>query len=142
LLENSAFEMPDRALFWHYPHYGNQGGEPSSIIRDNDWKLIHYWEDGRKELYNLKSDPYEQSDLADENPQMAEQLSNRLDSWLIEVNAEFPVKDPDYDQEKAQKRRDMIVNELLPELEQKRMDVLSAGFEPNDDWWGSKVTVD
>jgi len=36
-----------RPLIWHYPHYGNQGGEPSSIIRLGDWKLIHYYEDGR-----------------------------------------------------------------------------------------------
>ena len=36
--------IPERALYWHYPHYGNQGGEPSSIIRQGDWKLIHYYE--------------------------------------------------------------------------------------------------
>jgi beta-glucosidase len=141
LLENSAFEMPDRALFWHYPHYGNQGGEPSSIIRDNDWKLIHYWEDGRNELYNLKSDPFEQSDLAGKNPQIAGQLASKLISWLTEVNAELPDKDPDYDPEKARKRHDMIVNELMPKLEQQRKDILSAEFRPNDDWWGSKVTL-
>ncbi len=142
LLENSAIEMPARSLFWHYPHYGNQGGEPSSIIRDNDWKLIHYWEDGRNELYNLESDPYEQTDLASKNPQVAGQLANKLNSWLKQVNAKLPMKDPNYDQEKAQQRRDMIVDELLPKLEQERKDMLSAEFEPNDDWWGSKVTLD
>lgn len=40
-----------RPLYWHYPHYGNQGGEPSSIIQFDEWKLIHYWEDGHQELY-------------------------------------------------------------------------------------------
>ena len=49
-------EIEERDLFWHYPHYGNQGGEPSSIIRSGDWKLIYYHEDGRDELYNLADD--------------------------------------------------------------------------------------
>ena len=39
-------KIAKRPLYWHYPHYGNQGGEPSSIISQNDWKLIHYHEDG------------------------------------------------------------------------------------------------
>ena len=47
-------QIAPRPLFWHYPHYGNQGGEPSSIIRKDDWKLIHYWEDDRNELYHLR----------------------------------------------------------------------------------------
>ena len=55
----------DRPLFWHYPHYGNQGGEPSSIIRKDGWKLIHYWEDDRNELYHLPDDIGEQKDLAE-----------------------------------------------------------------------------
>ena len=42
--------LKDRALYWHYPHYGNQGGQPNSIIRDKNMKLIHYWEDGHDEL--------------------------------------------------------------------------------------------
>ena len=54
-------EMPKRDLFWHYPHYGNQGGEPSSIIRSSQWKLIHYYEDGRNELYKISDDIGEQN---------------------------------------------------------------------------------
>ncbi|MEM1294977.1 MAG: sulfatase, partial [Verrucomicrobiota bacterium] len=46
-------QIADRPLFWHYPHYGNQGGEPSSIMIQGDWKLISYFEDGRSELYHL-----------------------------------------------------------------------------------------
>jgi arylsulfatase A-like enzyme len=58
--------LPERPLIWHYPHYGNQGGEPSSIIRLGDWKLIHYYEDGREELYNLKTDLEETTDISTE----------------------------------------------------------------------------
>lgn len=49
-------ELAERSLFWHYPHYGNQGGEPSGIVRHGDFKLIRYYEDGREELYNLRDD--------------------------------------------------------------------------------------
>ena len=57
-------ECSERLLYWHYPHYGNQGGEPSSIIRDGDHKLIRYYEDGHEELYNVKEDISEANDLA------------------------------------------------------------------------------
>ncbi|MCK5945081.1 MAG: sulfatase-like hydrolase/transferase, partial [Planctomycetes bacterium] len=74
--------MPERPLFWHYPHYGNQGGEPSSIITQDDWKLIYYHEDGRNELYHLREDPAEQDDLAKRHPRKAKALRARLDAWL------------------------------------------------------------
>src|SRR6185312_11050050 len=59
-------ESPERALFWHYPHYGNQGGAPGAAIRRGDWKLIEWLEDGRVELFDLAADPGEQIDLAAE----------------------------------------------------------------------------
>src|SRR5262249_23247489 len=52
-------------LFWHYPHYGNQGGAPCGIIRDGTWKLIEWYEDGRRELFHLRDDPSERHNLAD-----------------------------------------------------------------------------
>jgi hypothetical protein len=30
------------ALYWHYPHYSDQGGTPSGAIREGDWKLIEF----------------------------------------------------------------------------------------------------
>src|SRR5205814_820448 len=50
-------------LFWHYPHYSNQGGKPSGAIRSGDFKLIESYEDGSLELYNLKEDPGETNNL-------------------------------------------------------------------------------
>lgn len=49
-------ETIDReAIYWHYPHYGNQGGTPGSSIRmGGDYKLIEFFETGKCELYNLK----------------------------------------------------------------------------------------
>ena len=69
---------------WHYPHYDNQGGEPSSLFRDGDWKLIHYYEDGRNELYDLQTDPLEQANLADkaEMQEIQHELLRELKAWI------------------------------------------------------------
>ena len=53
------------AIFWHYPHYGNQGGTPGSSVRAGDCKLIEFFEDGRLELYNLANDIGEERNLAE-----------------------------------------------------------------------------
>jgi len=131
-----------RDLFWHYPHYGNQGGDPSSIIRNGDWKLIHHYEDGHDELYNLAADPGEQNDIIKDNSDKAEELRTRLDAWLKETDAKFPVPDPEYDAEKERERLYLLEYEKMPELELQHADYLKPDWKPNDDWWGSQVTVD
>lgn len=134
--------LPERPLFWHYPHYGNQGGEPSSIIREGHWKLIHYWEDNRNELYNLKEDPSEQNNIAAQNTETTEKLHNSLMLWLDSVNAKKPLKDPIYNEALAEKNRQNREFKIMPRLEQDRKNVLSKDFKPNATWWDSKVTVD
>jgi arylsulfatase A-like enzyme len=85
-------------LFWHYPHYGNQGGSPAGAVRDGDWKLIEWYEDGRHELYNLRDDPSEQHDLAARHSAKAESLHAQLAAWRTSVKAVLPtpIADPDY----------------------------------------------
>ncbi len=134
--------IPDRPLIWHYPHYGNQGGEPSSIIRLGDWKLIHYYEDGREELYNLATDWVEQNDVAAGNPEVVQDLHTQLFAYLDEVGARFPEKDPAYDAEKEREYLDGIVRNKLPQLEKQRLQFLSEDFDPGDNWWGSMITND
>lgn len=134
--------FPERPLYWHYPHYGNQGGDPSSIIREGDWKLIHYYEDDINELYNLNEDAYEQNNLASKFPEITNKLSNNLKNWLISVNAKFPEKDLEFDSIKRANYDKKIVEKLLPKLEKERIDMLSKDFKPNKDWWGSKLTKD
>ncbi len=135
-------EIAKRDLFWHYPHYGNQGGDPSSIIRNGRWKLIHYYEDGHDELYDLDSDPGERRDALAENREKGSELRGRLDRWLAESGAKFPVADPEYDADKAAERMRGIENELMAELEAEHAEYLDPEWEPNDDWWGSQVTID
>jgi len=140
LLEGKA--LAERPLIWHYPHYGNQGGQPSSIIRKGKWKLIHYYEDGRKELYNLETDKEETTDLSKDHPQLVKELNKQLFSFLEEVNARFPEKDPEYSAEKEKEYLEKIVNERWPRLEKQRLEFLSEDFEPGNNWWGSYVTKD
>lgn len=141
ILEGREMDV-DRPLFWHYPHYGNQGGNPSSIIREKNWKLIHYWEDGNEELYDLASDPGEQFDVSTSNPGITKELSNKLLGWLEEVGANMPIKDIEFDPKLAEKRHERTVKERWPALEAQRIKFLSEDYRPNEDWWGSKVTKD
>lgn len=131
--------ISERPLYWHYPHYGNQGGDPSSIIRLGDWKLIHYWEDGTRELYNLKEDPSEVANVIEQNPEVAERLGQQLEQFLAETQANTPEPDPEYNEQLAQERHERIVSERLPRLEQQRTDFLKEDWQPNDDWWGSQI---
>ncbi|MCP4784601.1 MAG: sulfatase [Fuerstiella sp.] len=77
------------SLFWHYPHYSNQGGIPGGAIREGDFKLVERYEDGRVHLYNLVSDIGETNDLAAEMPQRVKQMRNRLHAWYQSVDAQF-----------------------------------------------------
>lgn len=131
-------DIQERPIFWHYPHYGNQGGEPSSVVRLGEWKLIHYYEDGKEELYNLETDREEANDVAAANPEVREQLSSRLSEYLRSVNARFPEKDPLYNAAEEEKYLKRIATERLMNLEEQRRRILSADFDPGNDWWGSK----
>ncbi|WP_179020646.1 sulfatase [Winogradskyella forsetii] len=132
----------ERALYWHYPHYGNQGGDPSSIIRKGNWKLIHFYEDGSNELYNLKDDAFEQNNLLKHYPELSLDLYNNLKNWLVSVNAKYPETDLEFDLKERTDYDKIIVNSLLRKLEKERIKILSEDFTPNEDWWGSKITKD
>lgn len=84
-------------LYWHYPHYSNQGGAPAGAIRDGDWKLVEWYEDGRLELFNLSDDIGEKNNLAAANPEKTKELHEKLIAWRKEVNAIMPLPNPNYD---------------------------------------------
>jgi arylsulfatase A-like enzyme len=85
------------ALYWHYPHYGNQGGAPAAAVRRGDWKLVEWLEDNRTELFNLATDLGETTDLAPKEPQRVEKLRAELHAWQRQVGAKFPVANPTFD---------------------------------------------
>ena len=84
------------AIFWHFPHYGNQGGTPGSSIRSGDWKLIEFYEDCRIELYNLREDVGETTNLAGLRPDLTRQLHERLKEWRSGMEALEPEVNPDW----------------------------------------------
>ena len=85
-----------KPLFWHYPHYSNQGGAPNGVIRDGDWKLIEWFEDGALELYNIPKDIGEEHNLAAEQRDKAKELLEKLRNWRKEVGALMPTPNPDF----------------------------------------------
>lgn len=85
-----------RPLFWHYPHYSNQGGRPCGAVRWGDYKLVEWFEDMSVELYDLKADPGEHRNLADTNPGKAVELRTLLHSWRESVGAVMTTPNPEY----------------------------------------------
>jgi len=82
-----------RSLYWHFPHYTN-GTRPCSAIREGDYKLIEFYEDGGLELYNLKVDLSEKNNLAEKLSAKAKELQAKLSAWLKAVDAEMPLPNP------------------------------------------------
>lgn len=84
------------ALFWHQPHYMNQGGKPGGAVREGDWKLIEQYEDGSLELFNLAKDPGETTDLAAAEPKRVAELRGKLEAWRRGVGALSTAPNPNF----------------------------------------------
>ncbi|MBL7222714.1 MAG: sulfatase [Candidatus Brocadiae bacterium] len=91
------------AIYWHFPAYLQGGGgtwrtTPAGVIRQGDWKLHEFFEDGRLELYNLKEDLGETTDLATRHADKARALQAKLAAWRRELRAPVPTeRNPAYD---------------------------------------------
>lgn len=94
---SAAAHGEERPLFWHQPHYTNQGGRPAGAIRLGDWKLIEHYEDGSLELFHLGDDPGETSDRAADEPTRVADLRGRLEAWRREVGARPMTANPRFD---------------------------------------------
>jgi len=81
---------PRKDMFWHYPHYGNQGGSPSGAVRAGDYKLIEFFETGRLELYDIARDPSETRNLASSHAEIARDLHRRLGQWRSRNKVRMP----------------------------------------------------
>jgi arylsulfatase A-like enzyme len=97
LLEDADADLDRDAVFWHYPHYGNQGGTPSAAVRASNWKLIEFFETEDVALYDLETDVREAHDLSEHRPEVVEDLRGRLQEWQEEVGARFPSENPEYE---------------------------------------------
>lgn len=92
-------------IYWHYPHYNAHTPEfaqrPYGAVRVGDWKLIEHYEDGKLELYHLKSDLGERIDLAQVEKGRAKKMAGMLKQWRKEVGAQMGAKTPENHDEKA-----------------------------------------
>lgn len=98
-----------QAIYWHYPHYHSSSIGPCGAVRAGDYKLIEWYDQSicgpgnEFELYNLKEDLGERNNLAKKMPERVEKLKKMLSNWRIEVDAQMPRPNPDYDPRKAKK---------------------------------------
>lgn len=83
-------------LVWHFPHYRHNPG-PYSILRQGDWKYIKFW-DGPAELYDLKKDPGETTNLAESNAERVASMDAVLMEHLKQQEAKLPRSNPEYAQ--------------------------------------------
>lgn len=88
--------LAERPLYWHYPHYANQGSRPGGAIREGDWKLIEFYDTGRRELFNLARDPSENKNRSEDEPEQVERLAAKLAEWRAEIEAQMPAPNPGY----------------------------------------------
>ncbi|MEW5975419.1 MAG: sulfatase [Acidobacteriota bacterium] len=87
---------PSREIYWHYPHYSNQGGKPGGAIRQGRFKLIEFYEDQHVELYDLETDASEEHNLSGEKPTRAAALLKKLRTWQSDVGAQMMTLNPEY----------------------------------------------
>ena len=91
-----AASVPDRMLYWHFPHYHGSANRPSGAIRHGRYKVIEWFEDHPAELYDLESDPEETTDISQFEPEITQDLLQRLKTWRETIDARMPRPNPDY----------------------------------------------
>ncbi len=90
LLTQSA-ALPDRTLYWYYPHYARR---PGSVVRRGDYKLIEHYDPPSVELYNLADDLSETSDLSHTMPDRVRAMRADLQEWLAASGTIMHTKNP------------------------------------------------
>lgn len=89
LLYNKA-ALPERAIYWHFPHHRKEGLSMGAAIREGDWKLVKEFESEALYLFNLKDDLAEADNLSLKYPEKTNELLTKLESWQQRVDAEMP----------------------------------------------------
>lgn len=88
LLKPGRYDAPP--MFWHYPHFSNQGGRPSAAMRYKEFKLIFFYETSKYELFNLANDPGETKDVSANFPGIKNEMTRKLREWQGSQNAAMP----------------------------------------------------
>jgi len=96
VLKDPSKNLERGAMYWHYPHYHPGGATPYSAVRVGPWKLIEFFEDAHVELYDLKNDPEEKTDLAKKEIDRVQKMRLMLEAWRLAVDAQLPTMNPNF----------------------------------------------
>jgi arylsulfatase A len=118
LLRTGTPSGPSRTLYWHLPHYTNQGSRPAGAVRDGDWKLVDHYDDDQVQLFNLAGDIGEARNLASAEPARTTALREKLRAWRDAVGAQENRPNPDLNSN--------LYNELYVTFDPTRFDPLRA----------------
>ena len=81
-LKGSKQGRPHDTLFWRYACGNDVYGY---AVRDGDWKLVYSVYKGKHLLFDLKADPWERNDLAEQRPELVQQLTTLHRDWDEEL---------------------------------------------------------
>jgi arylsulfatase A-like enzyme len=100
LFRNPAGSLKRDAIYQHFPGYlgagtGTWRTTPVGLIQAGDWKLMEFFEDGRLELYNLRDDIGETTNLAQKMPEKTKELHAKMLAWRAEIKAPMPTPNKD-----------------------------------------------
>jgi len=111
-------DISPRRIFWHFPHYTNQGGRPGGAVRDGNWLLVDLYDEGKAELYNLSEDLGEKEDVSGKYPGRVNSMLSALDAWCRENRVQYNRPNPDCVEEEYRK--------LYVDIDPGRFDPLAA----------------
>ena len=95
LLQGKADKKHRDDFLMHFPH-GEHRANYFTTYRKGDWKLIYYYNPDTTgepswKLYNLKDDPYETTDLAENQPEKVASMIELMKERLTEEKALYPI---------------------------------------------------
>jgi arylsulfatase A len=125
---------PGRRLFWHFPHYTNQGSRPSGAMREGDWMLVERYDDQAVELYNLAMDPRETQNVAPQNAGKVASMQAALAAWRSKINAQTNQPNPAFDPAKF--------SECYEKVDPGKFDPARAGQEEWEKMWTWRKRMD
>lgn len=96
LLRGEGRAPQDRCIFWNTPNtwisgdYRSHGVGQTASVRRGDYKLVYWYRDGKKELFDVRRDIGETTDLSASEPALVGELSAALGEFLRSAGGQRP----------------------------------------------------
>ncbi|TKG96963.1 sulfatase [Puteibacter caeruleilacunae] len=93
-LKKKVNPNPNRPYFWHSPtgRPHSTGDSNCSAVRQGNFKLLEFYDEGRVELYNLNEDISEANNLSEVMPEKTKEMLSILHKWRKDIDAFVKVK--------------------------------------------------